>query len=179
MSDVVRLTAGEARAARGEFVALLQDVVHDGASVGFLRPLPDAEAGEYWDEVFADVERGGRVLLAVRRAGRVVGSAQLGLCGKANGRHRAEVQKVIVHPAHRRHGLGRALMAAVDREAATLGKTTLFLDSQAGMPAERMYPQLGWTRVGEIPEYATCPDGKLVGSVYFYKLVPPAGEPRA
>ena len=50
------LTAGAGRGARAALIALLQDVVDDGASVGFLPPLSVAEAGEYWDGVFEAVD---------------------------------------------------------------------------------------------------------------------------
>ena len=46
------LTAGAGHGERAALIALPQDVVDGGASVGFLPPLSAAEAGEYWDGVF-------------------------------------------------------------------------------------------------------------------------------
>ena len=58
---------------------------------------------------------------AVAPDGRVVGSVQLGFALWPNARHRAEVQKLMVHSSARRQGLGRVLMArclaAVHRSA--------------------------------------------------------------
>jgi len=76
---------------------LLCDAVDSGASVGFLPPLSDDEATAYWRSVIARVGTGSRVLVVARGDdGQVVGSAQLDLALQANGRHRAEVQKVMV-----------------------------------------------------------------------------------
>ena len=40
MKDIQRLAADEARDALPQLVTLLQDAVHDGASIGFTQPLP-------------------------------------------------------------------------------------------------------------------------------------------
>jgi hypothetical protein len=72
MQDVQRLTADEARGVLPQLVALLQDAVHDGASIGFTQPLPADVARQYWQDVFRDVAQGSRILLATRREGLVV-----------------------------------------------------------------------------------------------------------
>jgi len=43
-------------------VALLQNVVDDGASIGFLRPLAADEAARYWQSVAAAIREKRRVL---------------------------------------------------------------------------------------------------------------------
>jgi acetyltransferase len=84
------LTAGAGRGARAALIALLQDVVDDGASVGFLPPLSVAEAGEYWDSVFDAVDGGARLLWVARTPGDgLAGTVQLDLEKRANGNHRA------------------------------------------------------------------------------------------
>ena len=107
------LTPATAEAARPALVALLRDAVDSGASIGFLPPLSEAEAGAYWDGVAGALDDGSRVLLVARDAAAgIVGSVQLDLAMRANARHRAEVSKLMVHRAARRRGIGRALMAA-------------------------------------------------------------------
>jgi acetyltransferase len=166
------LTADEARAAEADLVALLADAVDSGASLGFLPPLLPARAAAYWRTVFGDVEAGTRVLLAARGAlGTVVGSAQLELATRENGRHRAEVARVMVLRAARRQGIGRALMLAAEDHARRHGRSTLILDTRAGDPSERLYVSVGWRRVGEIPRYARSADGALDATALYYKLL--------
>jgi ribosomal protein S18 acetylase RimI-like enzyme len=157
---------------REELIALLRDVVEDGASVGFLPPLGAEEAGRYWDGVFAAVEDGTRVLWVARTPeGGIAGTVQLDLEKRANGRHRAEVVKLMVHTRERRRGLGRLLMRAAEDEAGRRGRTTLVLDTRQGDPSERLYRSLGWQLAGVIPRYARSADGSLDGSAFYYRLL--------
>lgn len=169
----------EALTARGIFAelaslcALLEDAVEGGASIGFLWPMADDEAEAYWRSVIAPVTEGSRVLLVARDdTGAIVGSGQLDLAMKANGRHRAEVVRLVVLRSSRRQGIGLALMQALEEEARRLGRTTLHLDTNDGDPAERLYQALGWTLVGGIPEYsAAATDGVLRKNAIYYKLL--------
>ena len=174
------LTAAAARAAAPALTALLRDVVDGGASVGFLPPLAPATAAAYWATVVAAIEDGSRLLLAARRAedDAIVGSGQLDLAMRENGRHRAEVAKVMVLGAAQRQGVGRALMLAAEDHARRLGRTTLVLDTRAGDPSERLYTSVGWRRAGEIPRYAASAGGALHATAFYYKLLDVEGEPR-
>ncbi|HET7341730.1 MAG TPA: GNAT family N-acetyltransferase [Methylomirabilota bacterium] len=172
------LTPGAARAAEPALIEVLRDAVDSGASVGFLPPLAPATAAAYWRGVFAALDGGPRVLLVARRAddGAVVGTAQLEPSGKENGRHRAEVSKVLVLQAARRQGIGRALMLALETHARRLGRTTLVLDTREGDPSETLYASLGWRRLGVIPRYAESAGGRLDGSAFYYKLLDREGR---
>jgi GNAT superfamily N-acetyltransferase len=68
-------------------------------------------------------EDSGRVLLAARDGDRVVGAARLELPQKDNP-HLCEVL-LMVHPEHRRRGVGRALDAEVVRRVRADGRTTV------------------------------------------------------
>lgn len=171
MQDVQRFTADEARSVLPQLVALLQDAVHDGASIGFTQPLLADVAESYWQDVFREVAQGSRILLAARREGVVVGSVQLGLCTRPNGLHRAEVQKLFVHTRWRRQGIASALMTAIEHEARAAKRSLLYLDTEPHKPAAAMYEQTGWIRVGEIPGYACSPDGHLHGTAFFYRTI--------
>jgi acetyltransferase len=171
-APVEALTPPAARAAETALIALLRDAVDSGASLGFLPPLASCTAARYWRTVVEDVEEGSRVLLAARAAGgAIVGSAQLELAMRENGRHRAEVAKVMVLGAARRQGIGRALMLAAEEHARRLGRSTLVLDTRAGDPSERLYASVGWQRVGEIPRYARSAGGALHATAFYYKLL--------
>jgi GNAT superfamily N-acetyltransferase len=154
-----------------ELIELLRDSVDGGASVGFLPPLESGDARSYWHDVAADLWKGTRVLLVARDEGGVVGSVQLELPSKPNARHRAEVQKLLVHSSARRQGLGTQLLVAVEDTARRVGRTLLVLDTQQGSVAEGLYARHGYTRAGEIPFYAAIGDGSLITTVLFYRML--------
>jgi len=151
---------------------LLQDSVHGGASVGFLAPLSTETARRYWEQVFDALGESLR-LWVVEEAGSVVGSVQLAPCLKENGRHRAELQKLFVHSAHRGRRIGSALLEVAESAAAASGISLLVLDTLRASAAQSIYAHLGWQRAGEIPGYAADPGGALHPTVYFYKQLPP------
>ena len=103
--------------------------------------------------------------------GEIVGSAQLDLAGQPNGRHRAEVTKLMVLSSARRQGIGRLLMEAAEAEARNLGRTTLVLDTRQGDPSEALYRGMGWQPAGTIPRYARSADGTLHTTAFYYKLL--------
>jgi ribosomal protein S18 acetylase RimI-like enzyme len=144
---------------------LLVAVVDDGASIGFLPPLARDEARAYWQHAFSP----GTVLLAAEEDGQIIGSGQLHLERRANGRHRAEVAKLIVHPDARRRGLGRQLMRALEAAACREQRSLLVLDTRAGDPSNALYRSLGYVEVGRVPRYALSASGALDASVFYYK----------
>jgi acetyltransferase len=171
MIAIEQLTAGQAGAILPELVELLQDSVAGGASIGFLPPLGDDQAQAYWASVIEELAHGALVLLVARQAGAVVGTVQLALAQRPNARHRAEVQKLLVHTRARRQGIGLALLAAADDTARQAGRTLLVLDTRAGDPSELLYLKHGYTRAGSIPQYARSASGELHATAIFYKLL--------
>ena len=157
-----------------DLVDILVDAVNDGASVGFLAPLAPDEARAYWRSVRDAVADGARVLLVAAAPGqRAVGTVQLDLAMRANGLHRAEVVRLLVHTGARRHGLGRRLMLEIEARARALNRTTLVLDTRLGDPSEGLYRSLGWILTGVVPKYARSSSGALDGSAFYYKLLDP------
>lgn len=146
---------------------LLSATVNDGASIGFLPPMESHTALRYWQSVPAP----GVVLLTAWVSDRLAGSVQLHLCTKENGLHRAEVCKLMVHPAFRRRGIARALMHAIHGIARDNGRTLLVLDTREGDPANALYLSLGYTAAGTIPGYARSADGRLDATVLYYRLL--------
>jgi acetyltransferase len=171
MHQIERLSEEQARPLLPQLVALLQDVVHSGSSVGFLPPLTLEAAQEYWLETLNEVAQGQRILLVSSEAGDVTGAVQLALVTKQNGLHRAEVQKLLVHTRFRQRGIARALMDAIENSAREAGRTLLVLDTEQGSIAEKLYEKCGYTRAGIIPEYARSAVGSLISTVVFYKLL--------
>jgi GNAT superfamily N-acetyltransferase len=150
------------------FVELLRDAVDAGASVGYLAPLANSDGRAFWHAVRSELAEG-RVLLGAYVDGRLVGSVQLAPVPKPNGRHRAEVQKLLVLREFRGRGIGKALMAAVERKAKELGRWLLVLDTVPAQPAEKLYERIGYRRAGVVPDYAEKSGGGFEPTVIFYK----------
>jgi GNAT superfamily N-acetyltransferase len=161
------------RAKAADLAEVLVDCVAGGASVSFMSGLDRPRAERFWQSIADRAEGDGRaVLTAIRDTdGKIVGTVQMIPAGTENQPHRADVSKMLVMRAHRRHGLGAALMRAAEAAAAAVGKT-LTLDT-ASDDAERLYSSLGWMRVGVIPNYALNPDGSPCATVIYYKEIGP------
>lgn len=150
---------------------LLISVVENGASVNFVLPLSRDVARKFWHQVRDAVQTGEKIVLVAMDGDNIAGSVQLGLAWQPNGQHRAEVQKLIVHPDYRRQGVARMLMSELERIARERGRMTLFLDTEKDSIAEGMYAKLGYQRCGEIPQFALNPYGEMKSTVLFYKLL--------
>jgi len=166
-----RLDAQTIAALRPQLGTLLLDAVADGHSLGFVNGLDQDQLDAYWNWVADEVDGGRRVLLSAERERVMVGCAQLDLCQKPNGANRAEVQKLLVHCTARRLGVATALMGALEIEALALRRGLLFLDTEVGSDAEALYRKSGYTRVGELPEYACSPNGVWRGTAIYYKTL--------
>ena len=92
---------------------------------------------------------------------------------KRQGRHRAEIQKLLVHTAFRQRGHARALMRSAEQCARERNLTLLVLDTEVGSVAEGLYARVGYTRLGTIPHFAMSPHdppgAPARGSTFFYR----------
>jgi ribosomal protein S18 acetylase RimI-like enzyme len=149
---------------------VLADCVDGGASVGFLAPFAAEAARAWWEQALQDPDT--LTWVAMDDAGTVVGCVRLQLGTPANGRHRAEISKLLVHRGARGRGVASALMRRAEEEAARRGRSLLLLDTQSGSPAERLYERQGWSVVGVVADYAALPDGRLAGTTIMVKRLP-------
>jgi GNAT superfamily N-acetyltransferase len=134
---------------------VLRAVVYDGAGVSFIVPFSLEESRAFWlAHVLPDVRARTRRVLVARLEGRIAGTVQIDLATPPNQRHRAEVLKLLVHPAARRRAIARALMIAVEPIALAESRTLLTLDTWTGKAAEALYASLGYVAAGVIPRYA-------------------------
>lgn len=147
---------------------LLLAIVAQGASVGFLPPLDGDVARAYWEQA---IRSQNVIFLVARSAGTIVGTVQLEYSKKTNARHRAEVNKLLVHPDAQRLGIGRALMTRLEVIAGEHGWTTLHLDTREGDISNDFYRTQGWVQAGIIPRWAESASGTLDGTVFYYKLL--------
>jgi GNAT superfamily N-acetyltransferase len=168
---VRRLSAAEAHAAVDDLAEVLFDCVDGGASIGFMAPFTREQATEFFAGVVPEIETGARALLAAHDEEGLVGTVQFVHAWQPNQPHRADITKLLVHRRARGRGVGRLLMERAEAEAHADGKTLLVLDTVTDSVAFRLYTRLGWVEVGEVPDFALYPDGRLCPTTFFYKRV--------
>ncbi|MEV6751382.1 GNAT family N-acetyltransferase [Streptomyces sp. NPDC051214] len=178
MSAPTRLSAGQLKSVADHLASLLADVVDGGSSLGFLAPLDRTAAADWWRSLTPAVAEGRLAIWVARDGERITGTVSVGFVDKPNGRHRAEILKLMVHGSARGRGLARTLLATAEQAAAEAGVTLLVLDTETGSPAESLYRRGGWTAAGTIPDYAADPAGVLHPTTLFFKKVGGSGAPR-
>jgi len=166
-SAVRLLDAAGARSAARRLSEVLIGCVADGAAVSFLRVPTRPHAEAFWQASASRVAEGGAALFAAWSEGVLAGTVTLLLDMPENQPHRAEIAKMLVHPAARRRGLGRALLQAAEEAAREAGRRLLVLDTREGDPSEALYRQGGWTAVGRIADYAISTDGTPHATVIY------------
>jgi ribosomal protein S18 acetylase RimI-like enzyme len=157
-----------------ELGALLHACVHDGASVGFVMPYDAVDSEAFWrNKVLPSLRAGGLLLFVAREGDAIAGTVQLDYDTMPNQLHRAEVRKLLVHPAFRRRGIARALMTELERHAQHLQRSLLTLDTRTGDHAEPLYTALGYRTAGVIPGYARAPhdDSRFDATTIMYKAL--------
>lgn len=186
---ITRLTtAAHVEAKLPSLQTLLQSCVNpepSTSSIGFLAPLSDSDAGEYWMSVGSKLEdKPLTTYLFVLTAlvtdnghvneddhdEQVLATVQLFVIPKATHSHRAEVAKLLVRPSARRLGVGKNMMSHVEQFARVeLGLEVLTLDTKTETPAREFYNHIGWTEWGTCPDYARFADGRLGSATFFIK----------
>lgn len=119
-----------------DLCTLLMDVVEEGASVGFMPPVSREQARLWWRSMTEQLLTGQRHIFVAMQDGRTVGCVHLAQATAPNSLHRADIQKLLVHPSARRQGIARALMLAVEQHAAAIGLQLLVLDTERDSSAE-------------------------------------------
>lgn len=114
---IVLINAATLPIYRDELARLLTDAVTHGASVGYDTLIPHEDAESYFHSLRPALAKGELLLWIARDERGVVGTVQLELCQKPNGRNRAEVVKLLVHSRARRNGVGQALMKSLEHAA--------------------------------------------------------------
>jgi GNAT superfamily N-acetyltransferase len=148
---------------------VLVDCVEGGASVGFMTPLARDRAKSFWRWTAHRVASGERAILIAEDAQGICGTVQIIMALPENQPHRADVTKMLVHRRARGQGAGSALMRAIEGVARENGKNLLLLDAVTEGDAARLYEKLGWSRVGEVPNFALMPDGSSCSTTFYYR----------
>jgi ribosomal protein S18 acetylase RimI-like enzyme len=152
----------------GNLCEATEAAIADGGGFGWLKAPPRQTLEAYWKGVVLVPER---QLFLGRIDGVVAGSAQLARAPRNN-----EAQALAGHlttcfvaPWGRGFGLGRQLVAAVERHAREAGLEIINLDLRETQEAAmRLFESLGYRRWGTHPAYARV-GGTLVPGHFYYK----------
>ncbi len=165
---VVELHADAVEAHLDELAQLLLDAHASNMALGLAPGLTLERAADAYRQTASRLEPGERILLGALDGDTLVGAVHLARATAENGRHRAEIQRLVVGAGSRGQGIGRLLLGAAVGEARRLGLRLLWLMTHEGSAADQIYQRLGWTRLGVIPAYSTLPDGSMTGNAYYY-----------
>ena len=168
-----QLDAAEPDTRLGELADILVDAVAHGASVNFMAGFSHAEALAFWRRQLAALAAGETRLFVAEQGTRLVATVLLTLARQPNAPHRAEIGKMLVHSSLRRQGIGRRLLTAAEDAARAAGRTLLLLDTETGSAGDALYRRCGWIEIGQVPEHAFRPDGRLAATTMFYKALGP------
>lgn len=150
---------------------MLVETVAHGGSVSFMHPLAMAEAEAFWAGSLAAAALGERIVFGAWDDVALVGTLTLHLALPPNQPHRAEFAKMMTRVSRRGQGVATALARAAETEAIARGRSLLVLDTATDGGAAALYERLGFTRAGEIPDYALKPHGGLTGTLIYWKRV--------
>jgi GNAT superfamily N-acetyltransferase len=105
-------------------------------------------------------------LLVAWHEGIIAGCAMLVLDMARGQIHRAELRHLTVDPAHCHHGIGQALLAAIEAQAASRHRSLLTATS---FGAADLYRAAGWTETGRVEGYAKTPEGAPRTAWFFHR----------
>ncbi len=171
MTEIEQLSATQAQPLLAALTDVLQGCVADGASVGFIDAGDRAAMERFWQDKIYSLASGDNELLVAWQQGVIVATVMVGFSAMPNGRHRAEISKLLVHPRARRQGIARRLMQQAEQLAVEQGKTLLVLDTRSGDVATDLYLSMDWQIAGSIPLYAESTEGVLDATTVMYKVV--------
>ncbi|MCF3963756.1 GNAT family N-acetyltransferase [Streptomyces fuscigenes] len=147
----------------------LRTVVSDPLVAPMLRQLGDEYSARYGKDAHAEMARypgaefeppDGALLLLME--------AGAGVAGGAFRRHdatTAELKRIWTHPAHRRRGLARRVVAELEREAAARGYRRVFLTTGPRQPEARAL----YLAAGYRPLFDLAADPESIGPLPFTK----------
>jgi ribosomal protein S18 acetylase RimI-like enzyme len=136
-------------AAVGRLGAMLVAEHHDFDPLRFLAPRPDM-AEVYGNFLASQSERPDKLVLVAERGGEVVGYAYAGVEGNDYMALRGPagvIYDLVVAPAHRRQGIGTALLDAAQAALTARGEPRAVLSTaERNIGAQQMFEKAGFRR---------------------------------
>lgn len=163
-------------AAKRALVECWVAVTNAGGAVGFpFPPVSPADVAPAVDRLACDLDPGRCVLFRAGDPRAVQGWVVLRRDTAPLVAHRATVERLQTSPDWRGHGIGAALMDALEHYARThLDLTQLHLAVRGRMGLETYYERLGWREVGRWPRALRLAADDLRDEVLMCKPLLPA-----
>lgn len=140
---------------------LLQDLVRDGAALGWVDPPGDGEVADVLRAVAADAERGDAALVLARVGTELAGLGWWRRYPRPTHRPHADLEKVAVDPAQQGRGVGRALVVELVAAAVDADVEVLTLDLRGdNARAEGLYASLGFVRYGLLERFVAVREAR-------------------
>lgn len=167
MRTIRRLVPADAPAHRTLMLAAYRE--HPAAFTSTLaerEPLPI----DWWAARMAEGEAPVELVVGAFDGTRLVGAAGLAFETRERLRHKCTLFGMVVDPAARGAGLGRAIVEAVLDEARRRPVLRLvqLTVSEGNAPAEALYRRCGFETYGREP-MATCVDGRFVTKLHLWR----------
>ncbi len=129
----------------------------------------------WWQARLAAQSGAAEIVLGARRDGAIAGVAGVAFERREKARHKSTLFGMYVPPAHRQHGLGRALVGAAIAEAeARDGVSVMQLTvSEGNGEAQRLYAACGFVPFGVEP-FAVAVGPDFVSKVHMWRRLAPS-----
>lgn len=145
-----------------EAAVLLQDLVRDGAALGWVEPPETDEVAGLLRAVAAAGLIGDAALVLARSHGRLAGLGWWLRYARPTHRPHADLEKLAVAPGHQGLGVGRALLTGLVDAARQAGVEVLTLDLRGdNLRAERLYGAAGFTRYGVLERFVAVREARF------------------
>ena len=129
-----------------------------------------------WAAYYAELQSGNRNLLLIALPTKAAILEHRRIAGYIVARETAgelHINNVAVREQYRRHGIGRALLDRIIREARQLGVTTAFLEVRSGnVAAQALYEQAGFKAIARRSSYYSEPSEDAVVMSLILKQIP-------
>ncbi|WP_010362320.1 GNAT family N-acetyltransferase [Pseudoalteromonas citrea] len=159
---------------KAQLTDLLYKCIKSGASLGFNIDVDKQQLSAYWEETNTQLQS--RMFLGYFIKNTLVGCVHYTQCQKQNGLHRAEIEKLLVHPQYQRLGVASALMHSIENEATKQGIELLVLDTQTGDKSEYFYQKVKYTKSGVTPHFVSDSKGGFFSTSYYFKILLPTSQ---
>lgn len=148
-------------AIRAGVTALLRQAVSDGAALGWVEPPSAGEVLGLLDAVRAAESAGDAAVALEVRGDEVVGFGYWRRYARPTHRPQADLERLVVAPSLRRHGVGRRLLERLVARADELGVETLTLDVRGdNAGAISLYESVGFRRYGTLTDFVAVGDAR-------------------